>query len=94
ILEVTKKLEDMATSDPYFIDKKLFPNVDFYSGILLKAIGIPTTMFTVIFAIARTIGWITHWNEMHNEKLKISRPRQLYTGYKQKDFHSDLIKNN
>ncbi|XZQ55206.1 MAG: citrate synthase [Arsenophonus sp.] len=94
ILEVTKKLEDMATSDPYFIDKKLFPNVDFYSGIFLKAIGIPTTMFTVIFAIARTIGWITHWNEMHNEKLKISRPRQLYTGYKQKDFHSDLIKNN
>ncbi|MGP1932556.1 MAG: citrate synthase [Arsenophonus sp. ET-YP4-MAG3] len=92
ILEVTKKLEHIAINDPYFIEKKLYPNVDFYSGIILKAIGIPTTMFTVIFAIARTIGWIAHWNEMHNKKLKIARPRQLYTGNKQKNFHSNLTK--
>lgn len=92
ILEVAKQLEHIALNDPYFIEKKLYPNVDFYSGIILKAIGIPTTMFTVIFAIARTIGWIAHWNEMHDEELKIARPRQLYTGYIQRDFHSDLIK--
>ncbi|RXK33241.1 citrate (Si)-synthase [Arsenophonus endosymbiont of Bemisia tabaci Asia II 3] len=92
ILEVAKQLEHIALDDPYFIEKKLYPNVDFYSGIILKAIGIPTTMFTVIFAIARTIGWIAHWNEMHDEELKIARPRQLYTGYKQRDFHSDLTK--
>lgn len=92
ILEVAKQLEHIALNDPYYIEKKLYPNVDFYSGIILKAIGIPTTMFTVIFAIARTIGWIAHWNEMHDEELKIARPRQLYTGYKQRDFHSDLTK--
>lgn len=92
ILEIAKQLEHIALNDPYFIEKKLYPNVDFYSGIILKAIGIPTTMFTVIFAIARTIGWIAHWNEMHDEELKIARPRQLYTGYKQRDFHSDLTK--
>ncbi|HGJ5859261.1 MAG TPA: citrate synthase [Arsenophonus nasoniae] len=92
ILEVAKQLEHIALNDPYFIEKKLYPNVDFYSGIILKAIGIPTTMFTVIFAIARTIGWIAHWNEMHDEELKIARPRQLYTGYKQRDFQSDLTK--
>ncbi|WP_063657042.1 citrate synthase [Candidatus Arsenophonus triatominarum] len=92
ILEVAKQLEHIALNDPYFIEKKLYPNVDFYSGIISKAIGIPTTMFTVIFAIARTIGWIAHWNEMHDEELKIARPRQLYTGYKQRDFHSDLTK--
>ncbi|MFV9996511.1 MAG: citrate synthase [Arsenophonus endosymbiont of Dermacentor nuttalli] len=90
ILEVAKQLEHIALNDPYFIEKKLYPNVDFYSGIILKAIGIPTTMFTVIFAIARTIGWIAHWNEMHHEELKIARPRQLYIGHKQRDFHSDL----
>lgn len=92
ILAVAKQLEHIALNDPYFIEKKLYPNVDFYSGIILKAIGIPKTMFTVIFAIARTIGWIAHWNEMHDEELKIARPRQLYTGYKQRDFHSDLTK--
>ncbi|WP_032116261.1 citrate synthase [Candidatus Arsenophonus nilaparvatae] len=92
ILEIAKQLEHIALNDPYFIEKKLYPNVDFYSSIILKAIGIPTTMFTVIFAIARTIGWIAHWNEMHDEELKIARPRQLYTGYKQRDFHSDLTK--
>ena len=67
--------------DPYFIEKKLYPNVDFYSGIILRAIGIPTNMFTVIFAIARTIGWIAHWNEMLGDpELKIGRPRQRYIG--------------
>jgi citrate synthase len=81
ILQVAMQLQDIATSDPYFIEKKLYPNVDFYSGIILNAIGIPTNMFTVIFALARTVGWIAHWNEMlADPKAKISRPRQLYTG--------------
>ena len=80
-------LEKIALEDDYFIDKKLYPNVDFYSGITLSAIGIPTNMFTVIFAIARTVGWIAHWNEMISEKnLKISRPRQLYTGPEKRDY--------
>jgi len=81
LFKLALALEEIALQDPYFIEKKLYPNVDFYSGIILKALKIPTNMFTVIFAIARTIGWITHWNEMLSEKnLKISRPRQLYTG--------------
>ena len=81
ILEVAMQLQDIATHDAYFIEKKLYPNVDFYSGIILNAIGIPTNMFTVIFALARTVGWIAHWNEMMADpKAKISRPRQLYTG--------------
>lgn len=81
------KLEEIALQDPYFIEKKLYPNVDFYSGIILKAMNIPTNMFTVIFAIARTVGWISNWNEMMGEKnLKISRPRQLYTGYTKRDY--------
>jgi citrate synthase len=75
------ELERIALSDPYFIEKKLYPNVDFYSGIILNAIGIPTSMFTVIFALARTIGWISHWLEMQADpSSKIGRPRQLYTG--------------
>ncbi|MGL5163754.1 MAG: citrate synthase, partial [Plesiomonas shigelloides] len=79
LLDVAMELERIALSDPYFIEKKLYPNVDFYSGIILKAMGIPTSMFTVIFAIARTVGWIAHWNEMHSEgsALRIARPRQL-----------------
>ncbi|MGL4861373.1 MAG: citrate/2-methylcitrate synthase, partial [Enterobacteriaceae bacterium] len=92
LLEVAMALEKIALSDPYFIEKKLYPNVDFYSGIILKAMGIPTSMFTVIFAIARTIGWIAHWNEMHHEGVKIARPRQLYTGYAERDFTSQLKK--
>ena len=71
---------------PYFIEKKLYPNVDFYSGIILKALGIPTSMFTVIFAIGRTVGWIAHWNEMISGSYRIGRPRQLYTGYAERDF--------
>lgn len=87
LLDVAMELERIALSDPYFIEKKLYPNVDFYSGIILKAIGIPVSMFTVIFAMSRTIGWIAHWNEMHGDpQNRIGRPRQLYTGYDKRDF--------
>lgn len=85
-LELAMKLEQIALSDPYFKERNLYPNVDFYSGIILKAIGIPTSMFTVIFALARTSGWISHWLEMHAAPYKIGRPRQLYTGMTQRDF--------
>ena len=87
LFAIALKLEEIALKDPYFIEKKLYPNVDFYSGIILKAIGIPTNMFTVIFALARTIGWITQWNEMiSSPDLSINRPRQLYTGPTIRDF--------
>ncbi|KEY91181.1 citrate synthase [Candidatus Photodesmus blepharus] len=87
LLEVAIELERIALSDEYFVEKKLYPNVDFYSGIILKGIGIPVYMFTVIFAMSRTIGWIAHWNEMHsNPSNRIGRPRQLYTGQKKRDF--------
>lgn len=86
LLKVAKRLEQIALEDSYFIDKKLYPNVDFYSGIILKAIGIPTSMFTVIFALGRTPGWIAHWNEMHAGASRIGRPRQLYTGPAKRDF--------
>jgi citrate synthase len=86
MLDIAKRLEEIALSDPYFIEKKLYPNVDFYSGIILKAIGIPTSMFTVIFAVGRTVGWIAHWNEMISGSYRIGRPRQLYTGHTQRDF--------
>ena len=87
-LEIAKRLEEIALSDPYFIEKKLYPNVDFYSGIILKALGIPTSMFTVIFAVGRTVGWVAHWNEMIGGSYRIGRPRQLYTGYEARDFVS------
>jgi citrate synthase len=86
LLKIAKRLEQIALEDEYFVERKLYPNVDFYSGIILKAIGIPTNMFTVIFALARTIGWISHWNEFHSSPNKIGRPRQLYTGPKQRDY--------
>jgi citrate synthase len=87
LLNVAMELERIALSDPYFAEKKLFPNVDFYSGIVLKAIGIPTNMFTCIFALARTVGWISHWHEMLSQPgQKIGRPRQLYTGEAQRDY--------
>lgn len=86
MLEIAKRLEEIALQDPYFIEKKLYPNVDFYSGIILKALGIPTSMFTVIFAIGRTVGWVAHWNEMISGSYRIGRPRQLYTGHSQRDF--------
>lgn len=90
LLEVAMELEHIALNDPYFIERKLYPNVDFYSGLILKAMGIPTSMFTVIFAMARTVGWIAHWIEMHEEGMKIARPRQLYTGYTEREFHTNL----
>ncbi|WP_371193327.1 citrate synthase [Glaciecola sp. SC05] len=87
LLEVAMELERIALSDPYFAEKKLFPNVDFYSGIVLSAIGIPTNMFTCIFALARTVGWISHWHEMLSQPgQKIGRPRQLYTGHSKRPY--------
>ncbi|SFM86846.1 citrate synthase [Izhakiella capsodis] len=86
LLEIAMELEHIALNDPYFIERKLYPNVDFYSGLILKAMGIPISMFTAIFAMARTVGWIAHWKEMHDEEMKIARPRQLYTGYKKRTF--------
>lgn len=86
LFKVARKLEKAALEDPYFIEKKLYPNVDFYSGIVLRALGIPTSMFTVIFAVSRTIGWISHWNEMVSEPHRIGRPRQLYTGATERDL--------
>jgi len=87
ILDVARKLEEIALTDPYFVEKKLYPNVDFYSGVILSAIGFPTTMFTVLFALARTVGWVAQWNEMiADPEQKIGRPRQLYTGYAQRDY--------
>jgi len=80
-------LEKIALEDPYFIERKLYPNVDFYSGIVLSALGIPVSMFTAIFAMARTVGWISHWNEMISDpNQKIGRPRQLYTGAQRRDY--------
>lgn len=84
--KIAMELEKIALEDKYFIERKLYPNVDFYSGITLRAIGIPTNMFTVIFALARTIGWIAHWNEMISSPYKLGRPRQLYTGPTERDF--------
>ena len=87
LFETALRLEEIALSDEYFIEKKLFPNVDFYSGIILSAIGFPTTMFTVLFALARTVGWVAQWNEMISDPgQKIGRPRQLYTGPTQRDY--------
>jgi citrate synthase len=87
LLEIAKELEKIALEDEYFVKRKLFPNVDFYSGIILEAMGIPTRMFTAIFALARTVGWIAQWNEMiQDPQQKIGRPRQLYTGQKERPF--------
>jgi len=86
LFEIALRLEEIALKDDYFVSKKLYPNVDFYSGIILRAIGIPTNMFTVMFALARTVGWVAHWSEMIGEPdYKISRPRQLYTGPKERN---------
>lgn len=87
IFDVAKELEQIALHDPYFVEKKLYPNVDFYSGVILSAIGFPTEMFTVLFALARTVGWVAQWNEMISDPAqKIGRPRQLYTGPTQRDY--------
>ena len=87
VFDVAIELERLALNDPYFIEKKLFPNVDFYSGVILSAIGFPTSMFTVLFALARTVGWVAQWNEMITDPdQKIGRPRQLYTGPTQRPY--------
>jgi citrate synthase len=87
LLDVAMELERIALSDPYFIERKLYPNVDFYSGITLKAMGFPTSMFTALFAVARTVGWIAQWKEMiEDPNQKIGRPRQLYVGKTQRDY--------
>ena len=88
LLDIASELEEMARSEDYFIERNLYPNVDFYSGILLRAIGIPVDMFTVLFAIGRMPGWIANWREMHEQSLRISRPRQIYTGETLREYMS------
>nr|WP_244667676.1 citrate synthase [Xanthomonas sp. D-109] len=89
LLEVALKLEEAALKDDYFVQRKLYPNVDFYSGIIYKALNIPVEMFTVMFAIARTAGWVSHWLEQQvDPEMKIGRPRQIYTGYDKRDYTS------
>ena len=87
VFDVAQQLAEIALSDDYFIEKKLYPNVDFYSGVILSAIGFPTDMFTALFALARTVGWVAQWNEMISDpEQKIARPRQLYTGATKRDY--------
>ena len=87
LFDLAMELERIALEDDYFVEKKLFPNVDFYSGIILNAMGFPTSMFTVLFALARTVGWVAQWNEMIEDPgQKISRPRQVYSGYTARDY--------
>jgi citrate synthase len=87
LLDLAMALEKIALEDDYFVSRKLYPNVDFYSGIILKAMGIPTSMFTVIFAVARTVGWVSQWKEMiEDPSQRIGRPRQIYTGPSQRDY--------
>ena len=88
ILDIAKALEKEALSDPYFVDRKLYPNVDFYSGIIYRAMGIPVDMFTVMFALGRLPGWIGHWREMRLKNEPIGRPRQVYTGNNYRPFKS------
>ena len=90
IFKLALKLEKIALEDDYFVKKKLYPNVDFYSGIVMRALGIPNSMFTAVFALARTAGWIAHWNEMFvADNLKIGRPRQIYKGKLPRDVSLD-----
>ncbi|NNC79799.1 MAG: citrate synthase [Acidimicrobiales bacterium] len=86
LLDIALKLEEVALSDPYFIDRKLYPNVDFYSGLIYQSMGFPTEMFTVLFAIPRTVGWLAHWKEMLEQESRIARPRQVYTGAATRDY--------
>lgn len=86
LLEIAKALEEAALTDDYFVERKLYPNVDFYTGLIYRAIGFPTRMFTVLFALGRLPGWIAHWREMHSEPGKIGRPRQIYTGYGERQY--------
>ena len=86
VLEIAKKLEEAALNDDYFVQRKLYPNVDFYSGIIYRALGIPTNMFTVMFALGRLPGWIAQWKEMNEDREPIGRPRQVYTGETIRDY--------
>ncbi len=86
MLDIAKSLEEVALTDDYFVQRKLYPNVDFYTGVIYRAMGFPTRMFTVLFALGRLPGWIAHWREMHGEPNKIGRPRQIYTGYGERDY--------
>ncbi|WP_308212043.1 MULTISPECIES: citrate synthase [Nocardia] len=86
LLDIAKQLEEVALSDDYFISRRLYPNVDFYTGVIYRAMGFPTRMFTVLFAMGRLPGWIAHWRELHREPLKIGRPRQIYTGYGERNY--------
>jgi citrate synthase len=87
LFELALRLEQVALEDEYFVERKLYPNVDFYSGIIYQALGIPTSMFTVMFAVARTVGWVAHWMEMMDDpEQRIGRPRQLYTGAPMRDY--------
>ena len=86
LLDIAKALEEVALTDEYFVERKLYPNVDFYTGVIYRAMGFPTRMFTVLFALGRLPGWIAHWREMHQEPNKIGRPRQIYTGYGERDY--------
>jgi citrate synthase len=87
LLDTARRLEEIALNDPYFVERKLYPNVDFYSGILMRAMGIPTSMFTVIFAIGRMPGWIAHWKEQHDTPgIRIARPRQIYCGLPESSY--------
>jgi citrate synthase len=88
LFDIAKALEEAALTDEYFISRKLYPNVDFYTGVIYRAMGFPTRMFTVLFAMGRLPGWIAHWREMHSEPLKIGRPRQIYTGYGERDYQA------
>ncbi|MBO0680266.1 citrate synthase [Mycolicibacterium sp. S2-37] len=86
LLEIAKQLEEVALTDDFFVERKLYPNVDFYTGVIYRAMGFPTRMFTVLFALGRLPGWIAHWREMHSEPGRIGRPRQIYTGYTERDY--------
>ena len=91
LLDIARKLEEIALEDPYFVERKLYPNVDFYSGLILRAIGIPIDMFTVMFSIGRLPGWIAHWWEQNEDpNNRIARPRQIYTGNEQRKYISNL----
>ncbi|RDI43462.1 citrate synthase [Nocardia mexicana] len=89
LLDIAKALEEAALTDDYFVERRLYPNVDFYTGVIYRAMGFPTRMFTVLFAMGRLPGWIAHWRELHREPLKIGRPRQIYTGYGERNY-SDI----
>ena len=91
VLEIAKKLEEIALKDPYFVERKLYPNVDFYSGIIYRALGLPVDMFTVMFAMGRLPGWIAQWRELRANNEPIGRPRQIYTGAKLRAY-TDISK--